>query len=73
MCAVTNRRIDAEETNLMAKLVVCPHEEPDGEICGFEARSDDEEALVSDVKQHAEEEHGLALSRGDVEQMMREE
>lgn len=57
----------------MAKLVICPHEEPGGEVCGFEARSDDEEELVSDVQQHAEEEHALALSRGDVEQMMQEE
>jgi hypothetical protein len=30
--------------------------------CGFEARGEDEEALVSDVRRHARETHGMALS-----------
>lgn len=55
----------------MAKFVVCPHEEA-GEVCGFEARSEDEKALIADVRKHAEEEHDLSLSRSDVEDMMEE-
>ena len=30
--------------------------------CGFEARGEDEEALVTDVRRHAREAHGMALS-----------
>ena len=30
--------------------------------CGFEARGEDEEALVADVRRHAREAHGMALS-----------
>lgn len=56
----------------MAKLVVCPHEDADGEICGAEVRADDEEAVISTVRAHAEAEHDLELSRSDVERMMRE-
>lgn len=53
----------------MAKFVVCPHEEA-GEVCGFEARSEDEAVLVRSVQDHAAEEHDLSLSRADVEAMM---
>lgn len=56
----------------MAKLVVCPHEDDDGEVCGAEVRSDDEEEVISTVQAHAEAEHDLDLSRSDVERMMRE-
>lgn len=54
----------------MAKLVVCPHEEPNGESCGFETSSDDEEEVITAVQKHAATEHALDLSRVDVEQMM---
>jgi uncharacterized protein DUF1059 len=30
--------------------------------CRFEARGEDEEALVADVRRHAREAHGMALS-----------
>lgn len=53
----------------MAKFVVCPHEEA-GEVCGFEARSQDEDELVHRVQDHAAREHDLTLSRSDVEAMM---
>lgn len=57
----------------MAKLVVCPHEDANGKVCGAEVRSDDEEEVISTVKAHAEAEHDLELSRQDVRQMMQEE
>lgn len=56
----------------MAKLVVCPHEDADGEVCGAEVRSDDSEEVISTVQAHAEAKHDLELSRKDVEQMMQE-
>lgn len=56
----------------MTKLVICPHEAPDGEICGFEARGDDEDEVISVVQRHAETEHTLNLSRRDIEQMIEE-
>ncbi len=31
--------------------------------CGFEARADDEEGLVAEVRRHALETHGMTLSR----------
>jgi predicted small metal-binding protein len=31
--------------------------------CGFVARADDEENLVAEVRRHAQEAHGMALSR----------
>ena len=31
--------------------------------CGFEARAADEEALVAEVRRHALQVHGMALSR----------
>jgi predicted small metal-binding protein len=34
--------------------------------CGFEARATDEEGLVSAVRRHALEAHGMALTRDDV-------
>jgi hypothetical protein len=30
--------------------------------CGFEARAEDEDGLVSEVRRHAREAHGMALS-----------
>jgi Protein of unknown function (DUF1059) len=33
--------------------------------CGFEARADDEEALVAEVRRHAREAHGMALTTGE--------
>jgi hypothetical protein len=33
--------------------------------CGFEARGDDEEALVDQVIHHAREAHGMALSHDE--------
>lgn len=57
----------------MAKLVICPHEDADGEVCGAEVRSDDEEEVISTVRAHADAEHDLELSRSDVERMMQEE
>jgi hypothetical protein len=33
--------------------------------CGFEARGEDEEALVADVRRHAREAHGMALTLDD--------
>jgi hypothetical protein len=30
--------------------------------CGFEARGEDEEVLVAEVRRHAREAHGMALS-----------
>lgn len=30
--------------------------------CGFEARADDEEGLVAEVRRHARDVHGMALS-----------
>jgi predicted small metal-binding protein len=33
--------------------------------CGFEARAADEEALVEQVRRHASETHGMALSHDD--------
>lgn len=57
----------------MAKLVVCPHEDADGEVCGAEVRSADEEEVIATVQAHAEAEHDLELSRRDVQQMMQEE
>jgi hypothetical protein len=30
--------------------------------CGFEARADDEDGLVAEVRRHAREAHGMALS-----------
>lgn len=57
----------------MAKLVICPHEDANGEVCGAEVRADDEEAVISTVKAHAEAEHDLELSRQVVQQMMQEE
>lgn len=57
----------------MAKLVVCPHEGPNGVVCGTEIRSDDEEEVITTVREHAAAEHDLDLSRSDVEGMMRDE
>ena len=31
--------------------------------CGFEARAEDEDGLVAEVRRHAREVHGMALSR----------
>ena len=31
--------------------------------CGFEARADDDEGLVAEVRRHALEAHGMTLSR----------
>jgi predicted small metal-binding protein len=31
--------------------------------CGYEARATDEEGLVAEVRRHASEAHGMALSR----------
>lgn len=56
----------------MAKLVICPHEDADGEVCGAEIRSDDEEEVISTVLAHADAEHDLELSRSDIELMMQE-
>lgn len=33
--------------------------------CGFEARADDDEALVAEVLRHAREAHGMTLSHDD--------
>jgi hypothetical protein len=33
--------------------------------CGFEARASDEEGLVAEVRRHANETHGMALSHDD--------
>lgn len=33
--------------------------------CGFEARGEDEEALVDQVMRHAREAHGMALSHDE--------
>lgn len=55
----------------MAKFVVCPHEEA-GEVCGFEARSEDADVLVRRVQDHAAQAHDLSLSRADVEAMVEE-
>lgn len=33
--------------------------------CGFEARAEDEEELVEDVRRHAREAHGMALSHDE--------
>ena len=33
--------------------------------CGFEARASDEEGLVAEVRRHAVEAHGMALSHDD--------
>jgi hypothetical protein len=33
--------------------------------CGFEARAADEEGLVAQIRSHATETHGMALSRDD--------
>ena len=33
--------------------------------CGYAARGEDEEALVSDVRRHAWDAHGMALGRDD--------
>jgi uncharacterized protein DUF1059 len=35
--------------------------------CGFEARGDDEEVLVAEVRRHASEVHGMTLSRREAE------
>ena len=34
--------------------------------CGFTARANDEDELVAEVRRHAHEAHGMALSREDV-------
>jgi hypothetical protein len=31
--------------------------------CGFEARAEDEDGLVAEVRRHARDAHGMALSR----------
>jgi hypothetical protein len=31
--------------------------------CGFEARAEDEDGLVAEVRRHAREKHGMALTR----------
>jgi hypothetical protein len=33
--------------------------------CGFEARAEDEDALVVEVQRHAQEGHGMALTRNE--------
>jgi hypothetical protein len=33
--------------------------------CGFEARADDEEELVAEVRRHAREVHGMSLSHDE--------
>jgi hypothetical protein len=33
--------------------------------CGFKARAEDEDRLVAEVRRHAREAHGMALSRDD--------
>ena len=33
--------------------------------CGFEARAGDEDGLVEAIQRHAQEAHGMALSRDD--------
>ena len=33
--------------------------------CGFEARAQDEQGLVEEVRRHAWEAHGMALSHGE--------
>jgi hypothetical protein len=33
--------------------------------CGFEARATDEDGLVAEVRRHAREAHGMALSRDE--------
>jgi hypothetical protein len=33
--------------------------------CGFEARAADEDGLVAEVRRHAREAHGMALSRDE--------
>ena len=33
--------------------------------CGFDARAEDEEALVAEVRRHAQDAHGMSLSRDE--------
>ena len=33
--------------------------------CGFEARAEDEDGLVAEVRRHAREAHGMALSHDE--------
>lgn len=33
--------------------------------CGFEASAEDEDGLVAEIRRHAREEHGMALSRSE--------
>jgi Protein of unknown function (DUF1059) len=33
--------------------------------CGFEARAEDEDGLVAEVRRHAQEAHGMALSHDE--------
>lgn len=56
----------------MAKLVICPHEDADGEVCGAEVWSEDAEEVISTVRAHAATAHDLELTRSDVERMMQE-
>jgi hypothetical protein len=37
--------------------------------CGFEARAEDEEGLVLEIRRHARAAHGMALSRGEARQL----
>lgn len=73
LCVAFTLIMPPREDLSMAKLVVCPHEGPDGVVCGTEVRSDDAEEVISTVRDHAAAEHDLDLSRGDVERMMQEE
>jgi predicted small metal-binding protein len=39
--------------------------------CGFEARAEDEAALVSEIRRHAGEAHGMELSHDEAVQLAR--
>jgi predicted small metal-binding protein len=37
--------------------------------CGFEASAEDEDGLVAEIRRHAREDHGMALSRREAQRV----
>lgn len=42
------------------------------EDCAFQVRSEDQEEVVSKVQEHAQNKHGMAMDRDDIEGGMQE-
>lgn len=54
----------------MAKLVVCPHDPPDHDVCEFRIQSENEAEVVTFVQEHARSAHNLDITEAQVRDMM---